>query len=95
MVGYFFCIIFVLSITTKNKTMKKFYYTIEKQLHSYDNVQETSGWKYVNIYSIENNTPKLVGNLDILNETNTEVAIAEKLEKEGLAGTGLIHLIQL
>jgi hypothetical protein len=59
--------------------MKKFYYVVRKQLQDVDGFEESNGWKDVSIYQIENNEPKLVEELEIENDSNSEEAVREFL----------------
>lgn len=76
--------------------MKTFYYVIEKQLLSYDNIQETSGWKDIRIYRIENNEMILVLELEIENSENSKEVVEDELGDSGYIAVGdEVKLIQL
>jgi len=65
--------------------MKTIYYTVEKQLLQYDNVEETNGWKYINIYEIQDNKMTTIKNyLDVENSVNTEEYICKQLVTLGI-----------
>ena len=49
--------------------MSILYYTVEKQLRSGDdcvNISETTGWKTIRIYRIEDSIPKLIAEIEAL-----------------------------
>lgn len=76
--------------------MKTFYYVIEKQLLSYDNVQETSGWKDIRIYRLEDNEMILVMELEIENSENSKEVVEDELGDNGYIAVGdEVKLIQL
>ena len=59
------------------------YYTVEKQLQDVDGIEETTGLKTVNVYSIVDNKIVKFFDLELLNTENTEKAINGYLEDNG------------
>jgi hypothetical protein len=45
--------------------MRKLYYIVEKELQQVDDLEETTGFKTVTVYTIENNVPTKFFSLDI------------------------------
>lgn len=75
--------------------MKTIYYVIEKQLDSQDGYEEANGWKTVRTYEIKNDKlVQVAEDLEIPNIANTEIKIAEHLEKEAVISTR-VNLIKL
>ena len=74
--------------------MRKLYYTVEKELQQVDDFEETTGFKTVTIYDIENNIPTKFFDLEISNDENTKEAINEYLSDNGY-GDETFELIQL
>lgn len=74
---------------------KKLYYTIEKELMTIDDVQETTGFKTINVYEIEHDTPGTLCVInDVDNDYNSRKAIQEWLDDNGFGDDEfvLIHL---
>ena len=63
--------------------MRKLYYTVEKELQQVGDFEETTGFKTVTIYDIENNIPTKFFELEISNDENTKEAINEYLSDNG------------
>ena len=59
--------------------MKTVYYTVEKELQNVGDIEETTGYKDINVYFIENNIPKLLVTFFIKNTESSEEIIIEKL----------------
>lgn len=47
------------------------YYTVEKELQKIDGVEETTEWKDISLYKIEDNQPKLITTIQAENEYST------------------------
>jgi hypothetical protein len=73
---------------------KVLYYVIEKELSSYDDIEETTGNKTVTVYDILNNIPKIFTTLDLCNEDNTRDKIKEYLDDNGYSDE-TFNLVQL
>lgn len=63
--------------------MRKLYYTVEKELQQVGDFEETTGFKTVTVYDIENNVPTKFFDLEISNDENTKEAINEYLSDNG------------
>ena len=65
--------------------MKKLYFVVEKELQGVDDNggQETTGNKTITMYSIDNNIPTRMGDVDCENETSSEDAINDWLSDNG------------
>ena len=63
--------------------MRKLYYTVEKELQQVSDFEETTGFKTVTVYDIENNIPTKFFELEISNDENTKEAINEYLSDNG------------
>lgn len=64
---------------------KKLYYTIVKETTDLgDGFQECTGNKTITVYEIENNEPKVFTILDKTLEDNSEEAIQEYLDDNGM-----------
>ena len=74
--------------------MRKLYYTVEKELQQVGDFEETTGFKTVTVYDIENNIPTKFFELEISNDENTKEAINEYLSDNGY-GDETFELIQL
>ena len=74
--------------------MRKLYYTVEKELQQVGDFEETTGFKTVTVYDIENNIPTKFFDLEISNDENTKEAINEYLSDNGY-GDETFELIQL
>ena len=74
--------------------MRKLYYTVEKETHQVGEFEETTGFKTVTVYDIENNIPTKFFELEISNDENTKEAINEYLSDNGY-GDETFELIQL
>lgn len=74
--------------------MKNFYYVVEYQHENIDGVLECNGLKNVTIYTISNNVPKKITELELELESKTTDEISEYLIENGL-GDDNINLIQL
>ena len=74
--------------------MRKLYYTVEKELQQVGDFEETTGFKTVTVYDIENNVPTKFFDLEISNDENTKEAINEYLSDNGY-GDETFELIQL
>ena len=61
------------------------YYTVERQLINNNGVDETTGAKLINLYSIENNQPKLISEIETIENSpySTEEEIQEYLDANG------------
>lgn len=76
--------------------MKKFYYTVEKELQSYDNEsEETTGWKTVWVYDMVNNEPVKFATLELENSDNTIKAIKNHLDENGIVYDVETNFVQL
>jgi len=74
---------------------KKLYYTVEKETQTFDDVQECTGYKSITMYSIENDTPEVIGQInDVDNSTKSTEAIQDYLDDNGL-GDEDFEMIQL
>jgi len=63
---------------------KKLYYTIEKELQSNGECEETTGFKSISLYSIENNTPEIIAQInDVELSTKSTDAIQDYLNDNG------------
>lgn len=69
----------------KQKTMKKkLYYVVEKELQSYGDGEECTGFKSISLYSINDNVPTSMGVIDgVENETKSTDAIQIYLDDNG------------
>ena len=74
--------------------MRKLYYTVEKELQQVGDFEETTGFKTVTVYDIENNIPTKFFELEISNDENTKEAINDYLSDNGY-GDETFELIQL
>ena len=74
--------------------MQKLYYTVEKELQQVDDFEETTGFKTVTVYDIENNIPTKFFELEVSNDENTKEAINEYLSDNGYEDE-TFELIQL
>ena len=64
--------------------VKKLFYIVDLELQHVDGeIQETTGWKTIRVYEIENNVPTKFCNLDIEISDNSEEAIQEYLDENG------------
>lgn len=65
---------------------KKLYYTVELEIEEWDNgMGETSGFKSIKMYSIDNNTPEIIAELpDVEIQKESTEAIQEYLNDNGL-----------
>ena len=63
--------------------MRKLYYTVEKELQQVGDFEETTGFKTVTVYDIENNVPTKFFDLETSNEENTEDVINDYLSDNG------------
>ena len=62
---------------------KNIYYTTQKQLHTIDTIEETTGWKTIWAYTIENNIPKLWFEIEARNDNSTIDEIQTWLDNNG------------
>lgn len=67
--------------------MKTIYYVVQKQLETFDDVQETNGLKNVRAYEIKNNKMLLISEFELDNSDNTEKMLLIELESENLIHT--------
>lgn len=67
--------------------MKTIYYVVQKQLETFDEVQETNGLKNVRAYEIKNNKMLLIAEFELDNSDNTEKMLLIELESENLIQT--------
>lgn len=77
--------------------MKKLFYVVQKETQSVgdnDGVEETTGYKSVRVYDLENGQMTIFCNLNIPNEDDSEEAILEYCDDNGL-GDETINLINL
>jgi hypothetical protein len=74
--------------------MKRIYYVVEKQLQSIGEVEETTGYKTITMYSVENGELVLFGDLEIILGDNSEEAIDDYLIDNGY-GDEVFELKQL
>jgi hypothetical protein len=74
--------------------MKTIYYVVQKQLETFDEVQETNGLKNVRAYEIKNGKMLLISEFELDNSDNTEKMLLIELETENLIQTH-VHLIEL
>jgi hypothetical protein len=74
--------------------MKTLYYTVEKELQQVDNFEETTGFKTVTVYKIEDNKPTKFFTLEIHNDEKTKGAINDYLSDNGYEDE-FFELIQL
>lgn len=51
--------------------MKTLYFIVEKELQDIDGIEETTGYKTITVYDIVENKPKLVVEIEAVNEYNT------------------------
>jgi hypothetical protein len=63
--------------------MTKIYYTVEKELQSYDSIEETTGWKTIQVYEIQNDQPKQWFKIEANNENSSENEIQTWLDNNG------------
>lgn len=77
--------------------MKIFYYTIEKQLNNYDDIEETNGWKYVNIYKVEKNkVVTIVTYSEVHNTVDSAEFVSSELERLNIiTSSDIINLVEL
>lgn len=71
---------------SENPESNILYYTVEKQLIDIDGIKETDGWKDITVYTIEDNIPKIMCKLTVLNENSTEEEIQTWLDNEEIGG---------
>lgn len=64
--------------------MKTIYYVIQKQLETFDEVQETNGLKDVRAYEVKNGKLELICELELDNSDNTESYLMSELEEQNL-----------
>lgn len=64
---------------------KKLFYVVTKGLTCSDNdfIEETTGWKDIQVYTIEDNEPKMFFPLELMNEDSTEEEIQNYLDDNG------------
>ena len=62
---------------------KILYYVVQPELEDIDGVAETNGFKYVTVYTIEENTPKEFFCINCVQSENSEEAIQEYLDDNG------------
>lgn len=74
--------------------MKKLYYVIEKDLFNIDGFQETTGIKYVRVYTIENGELEIWFTLELIDSDNTIDSIQNYLNDNGY-NDETIKMIQL
>lgn len=74
--------------------MRKLYYTVEKELQQVGDIEETTGYKMITVYEIENNVPTKFFELEISNDENTKEAINNYLSDNGY-GDETFELVQL
>ena len=74
--------------------MKRIYYVVEKQLQSIGEVEETTDYKTITMYSVENGELVLFGDLEIILGDNSEEAIDDYLIDNGY-GDEVFELKQL
>ena len=60
--------------------MKILYFTVNKHTEYVGDVEEATGWKTIYIYSITDNIPKLMDEIDVSNERVSVDAIKHWLE---------------
>ena len=70
------------------------YYTVEKELEDVGGIEETTGHKEVNVYTVEHGEVKKFFDLELLNEDNTKECIKDWLDDNGYEEKN-INLIQL
>ena len=63
--------------------MKKLYYTVEKQLNQYGDIEETNGYKTITVYDVINNEIEKCFTFEALNEENTVGSIDLYLDDNG------------
>ena len=63
--------------------IEKLFYTIEKELQAFGDIEETTGNKTVIVYQIDGDDLAEIVSLDILNETSSVEAINDWFEKNG------------
>jgi len=63
--------------------MKNLFYVVEKQLKDVGEVEETTGWKNIIVYSIVENQPKIFCEIEALTENSSVEEIQEYLDNNG------------
>lgn len=63
--------------------MNILYFTVNKHTSYVGDVEEATGWKTIYIYSIEDNIPNIIDEIEAPNEAVSEVAISDWLEDNG------------
>jgi hypothetical protein len=76
---------------------KKLYYVVEKELQgcdSNDGIQETTGFKMITVYEIENNITSVLTTIDTEIKEDSQEMIQEYLDDNGM-GDDEFEFIQL
>lgn len=63
------------------------YYVVEKQLKGIDDFEETTGWKTITCYTVEDNVPKIFFDIETHNNRLSESEIQEWLDNNGYEDT--------
>lgn len=64
--------------------MKNLYYTIEKETQNIDGIEECTGHKTITTYSVVNGGVEKQFDVECLNEDNSEEAIQDYLDDNGM-----------